>query len=74
MSIPSGQKCKRLAAAKKIEVLQKLFSAYGLPEQLVSDNGPQFVLGKFAIFVKQNDIKHIRTAPYLSHKSLRETV
>ncbi len=41
-----------------------IFSAYGLPEQLVSDNGPQFVSDEFASFVKGNGIKHFRTTPY----------
>ena len=29
-------------AAKTIQVMRHLFSQYGLPQQLVSDNGPQF--------------------------------
>lgn len=42
-----------------IDVLRSLFSRYGLPEQLVSDNGPQFTSEEFAQFMKNNGIKHI---------------
>ena len=34
-------------------------AAYGLPEQVVTDNGLQFVADKFATFMKMNGIKHI---------------
>ena len=47
-----------------IETLRSIFSQYGLPEQLVSDNGPQFTSQEFAQFMKGNGIKHIRSAPY----------
>ena len=47
-----------------IDVLRSLFSRYGLPEQLVSDNGPQFTSEEFAQFTKMNGIKHILCAPY----------
>ena len=47
-----------------IDVLRRLFAAYGLPRQLVSDNGPQFSAEEFAIFCKMNGVKHIRSAPY----------
>ena len=49
---------------RTITELRKLFSAYGLPLQLVSDNGPQFISEDFAQFMKSNGIKHIRCAPY----------
>ena len=49
---------------KTIEALRSLFAKYGLPEQLVSDNGPQFTSEEFADFMKVNGIKHIRSAPY----------
>jgi transposase InsO family protein len=50
--------------ANTIGVLRKIFAAYGLPEQLVSDNGPQFTSKEFATLMKGNGIQHIRSAPY----------
>ena len=50
--------------AKTIAVLRHLFAKYGLPEQIVSDNGPQFVSKEFEEFVKGNGIKHTRYSPY----------
>ena len=47
-----------------IEVLRSLFARFGLPEQLVSDNGPQFTSEQFQHFLKSNGVKHIRSAPY----------
>ena len=49
---------------KTIEVLRQLFARYGLPEQLVSDNGTQFTSEEFTTFTKANGIKHIRCTPY----------
>ena len=51
-------------AAKTIEALQAIFARYGLPEQLVSNNGPQFTSDDFSQFMTANGIKHIRCAPY----------
>ena len=51
-------------AEKTIEVLRKMFSAYGLAEELVSDNGPQFSSSEFQLFLKQNGIKHTLVPPY----------
>ena len=47
-----------------IRALGSIFSRYGFPEQLVSDNGPQLTSGKFKIFLKSNGIRHITTAPW----------
>ena len=46
--------------AATIRELRKLFAAYGLPEQLVSDNGPQFTAGDFSAFLRGNGVRHIR--------------
>ena len=47
-----------------ISILRFLFSHYGLPLQLVTDNGPQFVSEEFHQFMQMNGIRHIRSAPY----------
>ncbi|XP_031433817.1 uncharacterized protein K02A2.6-like [Clupea harengus] len=49
---------------KTIQVLRGLFSRYGLPEVLISDNGHQFTLSEFDTFMKGNGVKHIRSAPF----------
>ncbi len=49
---------------KTIDILRQLFSSYGLPEQVVSDNGPQFASAEFQQFMQGNGIRHIRCAPY----------
>ena len=45
--------------AKTIEALRHVFAVHGLPEQLVSDNGAHFISDEFALFMKENGIKHI---------------
>ena len=47
--------------ANTIRVLREIFTRYGLPKQLVSDNGLQFVSYEFC---KSNGIKHYCVAPY----------
>ena len=47
-----------------IDALRALFSHYGFPEQLASDNGPQFTSDEFSEFMKEHGIKHILSAPY----------
>ena len=51
-------------AAKTITTLREMFARYGIPRQLVSDNGPQFVSGEFRQFMLVNGVKHIRSSPY----------
>ena len=42
-----------------IERLRRLFAVYGLPQQLVSDNGPQFTSAEFAVCLRKNGVKPI---------------
>ena len=61
---PEVHVMKETTTAKTIEVLCWIFSQFGLPEQLVSDNGPQFVSDDFAKFMRRNGVKHVCCAPY----------
>ena len=52
-------------SSKTITELRKLFSSYDLPDQLVSDNGPQFTLDEFTSFMKVNGIVLSSSSPLL---------
>ena len=47
-----------------IGMLLSLFAAYGIPEELVSDNEPQFTSEEFFNIHKELGIKHTISAPY----------
>ena len=51
-------------ANSTIRVLRHLFARYGLPVQVVTDNGPQFTAAEFSQFLKCQGIKHIKSSPY----------
>ena len=51
-------------AGRTINVLKEMFARFGIPQQLVSDNGPQFVSDEFKQFMTANGVKHIKSSPY----------
>ena len=51
-------------SSKTISVLRDVFARFGLPRQIVSDNGPQFTSSEFNEFLTSNGVKHITTSPY----------
>ncbi|XP_049519319.1 uncharacterized protein K02A2.6-like [Dermacentor silvarum] len=49
---------------KTVEKLRDVFAAYGLPEEIVTDNGPQFTSQHFGTFLSRNGIRHSKSPPY----------
>ena len=49
-----------ITSSKTIEVLRSVFAIYGLPQTIVTDNGPSFTSDEFARFMTGNGIKHIK--------------
>ena len=47
-----------------VTCLRRWFSRFGLPKQLVSDNGPQFISEEFQYYMQESGINHLRTAAY----------
>ena len=59
----------RLTDTKSTTVIKKLkarLARYGIPRQLVSGNGPQFVSSAFHTFTKSWSIEHTTTSPHHS--------
>ena len=52
------------AAEETVNTLRSLFARLGLPDQIVSENRPQFTSGVFKSLVKENGIRHLTGAPY----------
>ena len=44
--------------------MKMTFSSLGLPQILVTDNGPAFSSQEFATFIKANGMKHVTSIPY----------
>ena len=61
---PEVMEMTTTTTADTLKALRMMFVQYGLPEQIVSEKGPQFVSAEFAMFANKNGIKHIRCAPY----------
>jgi len=51
-------------AAATISVLSNLFTRYGFPEQVVSDNGPPFQSKEYGDFLRLNGIQRVLVSPY----------
>ncbi|BHF85703.1 hypothetical protein SprV_1002887500 [Sparganum proliferum] len=60
-AIPTGNSCSSLTTINK---LRTVFSTFGIPEMVVSDNGPAFTSAEFKDFMEKNGIRHLTTAPY----------
>ena len=43
---------------------RKIFASFGVPESLVTDNGPSFVSEEFEKFLSKNAVKHKTSPPY----------
>lgn len=47
-----------------MEKLRTIFAMFGLPEEAVTENGPQFVSTEFTTFHSSNGMRHKKTPPY----------
>ncbi|BHF57619.1 hypothetical protein SprV_0100056100 [Sparganum proliferum] len=68
--VDAYSKCPEIAplnpatVSATIAFLRRIFSQYGLPEVLVSDNVSQFTSSSFEDFCRQHNIQHLRSPPY----------
>ncbi|KIH62534.1 integrase core domain protein [Ancylostoma duodenale] len=53
-----------ILATKTVKALKSLFTRYGLPQTIVSDNGTQFTSEQFKAMCDEGGIVHVKIAPY----------
>lgn len=51
-------------SSKVIQKIKGVFARYGIPDEVVSDNGPQFSSAEFKDFAKRFDFKHCTSSPH----------
>ena len=56
--------CQRPTTTTRIHALKELFSHFGMPEKIVSDNGTQFTGSEFRYFCRSLSVEHVTTHPY----------
>ena len=52
------------ASCAVIEAMKYIFSRYGIPETLVSDNGPQFSATEMKHYSHSFGFQHVTSSPY----------
>ncbi|KAL9958558.1 hypothetical protein ACROYT_G035587 [Oculina patagonica] len=57
------------SASATIKALRGLFATHGLPEEIVADNGPQFIAGEMKDFLTANGVRLCLSSPYMYHPS-----
>lgn len=66
---PEVYKMNNMSSSSTISRLDEFFSRYGLPELVVSDNGPQFTSTEMQQYLQENGIEHLTTAYYQPHSN-----
>ena len=61
---PEAIQLQSTSSQAVIHALKSIISRHGVPEVIVSDNGPQFSSGAFGQFSKEWDFKHVTSSPY----------
>ena len=60
---PVIRRARSTTASATVDMMKQIFSEYGIPKSLMSDNGPQFAAEEFNAFAKQYCFSHITSNP-----------
>ena len=61
---PEVHLCGDVTTRTVIRWLKHLFARFGIPEEIVTDNGSQFTSSEFREFLERNGVRHMRSVPY----------
>lgn len=54
---------KQTLSKNIIEAMQDMFACHGIPEEIMSNNGPQFISNDFNKFSKEWQFNHVTSSP-----------
>lgn len=64
---PIVEKLSNCATSKTVaNITRKIFTMFGVPSTIISDNGPQFIGAPYQELIKQYGISHITSSPHHS--------
>ena len=63
-SYPEACILNEITSREVITALTNIFARFGYPEELVSDNGKQFISAEFEMYLKSCGIQHIHVSLY----------
>ena len=63
-SFPEVAITRDITSKSIVKILMNIFARHGYPEEIVSDNGPQFISQEFRRFLSSKGIKHVCSSPY----------
>ena len=66
---PEITKLNSTTSASIISVLKSLFSRFGISEEVVSDNGPQYASHEFLEFAQKYNFKHTTSSPHFPQRN-----
>lgn len=55
---------KNITTTTTLENFHMVFATHGLPQKVVTDNGPSFMISEFKTFMANNGIKLVTASPY----------
>ena len=61
---PEAVKLTTVTSQRVIEALKSIFSRYGIPEEIMSDNGPHYASQQFTDFARSNHFLHTTSSPH----------
>ena len=61
---PEVIKITTTTSSSVISALKSIFSRYSIPEEVISDNGPQYASQEFSDFAKEYNFRHTTSSPH----------
>ena len=66
---PEIQKLSSTTSHSIIEALKTVFSRFGIPEVVISDNGPQYFSQEFMEFARSYNFQHVTSSPLFAQSN-----